>query len=147
MRAVLQRVKNASVTVGEEVVSSIDTGFVILLGVAAKDGDEEIEWLLRKIVGLRIFEDADEKMNLSIEDVKGKVIVVSQFTLYADCSRGNRPSFTDAAPAEQARAIYERFVERMRVRLGVDRVGTGIFQADMQVRLQNDGPVTIILER
>jgi D-tyrosyl-tRNA(Tyr) deacylase len=105
-----------------------------------------VDWLVRKITQLRIFEDDNEHMNLSVTDVGGNVIVVSQFTLYADCRKGNRPSFISAAPAEQANALYELLVSKLKAVLGENRVGTGVFQTHMEVRLLNDGPVTIVLE-
>lgn len=146
MRAIVQRVSRASVAVGGEKVSEIGKGFLVLLGVGVGDRDEQAAWIVRKIAGLRIFEDAGEHMNLSLDDVSGKVIVVSQFTLYADCRKGNRPSFVDAAPAEEARRLYELVVDGLKERLGADRVGTGVFQTHMEVELVNDGPVTIMLE-
>ncbi len=146
MKAVIQRVQEASVTVDGRLISEIGEGLLILLGVTEGDGDKEIEWFVRKIAQMRIFEDEAGLMNKSVEDKGGSVIVVSQFTLYADCQKGNRPSFVKAAPAEVAREVYDRFIAKMRERLGEDRVGTGVFQAEMKVRLLNDGPVTIVLE-
>jgi len=146
MRAVVQRVSEASVTVGGREVSRIGRGFLVLLGVAAGDGDAQADWIARKIASLRLFEDDQERMNLSLDDVDGGVIVVSQFTLCADCRKGNRPSFVGAAPADAARALYEGVVARLRERLGEGRVGTGVFQTHMEVRLLNDGPVTIVLD-
>lgn len=146
MRAVVQRVSEASVTVGGETVSRIGRGFLVLLGVGNGDTAGDAEWIARKIAGMRIFEDSEERMNLSLDDVGGGVIVVSQFTLYADCRKGNRPSFIGAAPAETAVALYEKVVECLRGRLGADRVKTGVFQTHMEVGLVNDGPVTIVLE-
>lgn len=146
MKAVVQRVREASVTVDGRLVSQIGRGFLVLLGVAGGDGDAEADWISRKIAGLRIFEDAEGRMNQSLDDVGGGVIVVSQFTLCADCRKGNRPSFVDAAPADEARALYEKVVAALRERFGGERVGTGVFQTHMEVRLLNDGPVTIILD-
>lgn len=146
MRAVIQRVTEASVTVSGEKVSEIGQGLLVLLGVGAEDGEAQVDWLVRKITQLRIFEDDAEHMNLSVTDVGGNVIVVSQFTLYADCRKGNRPSFISAAPAEQANALYELLVSKLKAVLGENRVGTGVFQTHMEVRLLNDGPVTIVLE-
>lgn len=145
MRAVVQRVKRASVTVGGETIARIDRGFLILLGVAKGDSEEEARWLARKCAGLRVFEDDAGLMNLGLADVGGRAIVVSQFTLYGDVSRGKRPSFTDSAPPEIAEPLYEAFVGAMRGE-GVD-VATGKFQAKMMVELANDGPVTLIIER
>ncbi len=146
MKAVLQRVTEASVTVEGKVVSQIGRGLLVLLGVGVGDGEREADWIVRKIAQLRIFEDDGGHMNLSVEDVGGAVIVVSQFTLLADSRKGNRPSFVGAAPAETARALYEDVVAKLRARLGDDRVGTGVFQTHMEVRLLNDGPVTIEIE-
>lgn len=146
MRAVVQRVTEASVTVSGDKVSEIGRGLLVLLGVGEGDGESQVDWLVRKITQLRIFEDDNEHMNLSVTDVGGNVIVVSQFTLYADCRKGNRPSFISAAPAEQANALYELLVSKLKAVLGENRVGTGVFQTHMEVRLLNDGPVTIVLE-
>ena len=146
MKAVIQRVKEASVTVDGEVVSSIEQGLLVLLGVANGDDEAKADWMVRKIAQLRIFEDEGGHMNLSVEDVGGSIIVVSQFTLFADCRKGNRPSFIEAAPPEFADAMYRKVVEKLRARLGEGRVGTGVFRAHMEVRLLNDGPVTIQLE-
>lgn len=146
MRAVVQRVSEASVTVGGETVARIGRGFLVLLGVGCGDTVADAEWVARKIAGMRIFEDSEERMNLSLDDVGGKVIVVSQFTLHADCRKGNRPSFIGAAPADAAVALYGKVVESLRGHLGADRVGTGVFQTHMEVALVNDGPVTIILD-
>lgn len=146
MRAVVQRVSEASVTVDGRLVSSIGRGFLVLLGVANGDGDAEAEWVARKISGLRLFEDGEGRMNLSLDDIGGEIIAVSQFTLLADCRKGNRPGFAAAAPAEEARALYEKVVANLRGKLGENRVGTGVFQTHMKVRLLNDGPVTVILD-
>jgi len=146
MKAVIQRVREASVTVDGRLVSQIGRGFLVLLGVARGDGEVEADWISRKIAGMRLFEDESDRMNLSLDDIGGSVIVVSQFTLLADCRKGNRPSFIEAAGAEEARRLYECVVAKLRERLGADRVGTGVFQTHMDVRLLNDGPVTIVLE-
>ena len=146
MKAVIQRVGEASVTVDGRLVSQIGRGFLVLLGVVQGDGDAEAEWIARKISGMRIFEDGEGRMNLSLDDIGGGVIVVSQFTLCADCRKGNRPSFVEAAPADEARRLYEKVAALLRERFGAERVGTGIFQTHMEVRLLNDGPVTIILD-
>jgi D-tyrosyl-tRNA(Tyr) deacylase len=145
MRAVVQRVRRASVTIDGTVVGQIDRGLLVLLGVTHADTPEAAAWLGDKIVGLRIFNDADGKMNLALADVGGAVLVVSQFTLYGDCQKGRRPSFIDAARPETAIPLYETFVNAVKA-LGVP-VATGQFGADMQVELVNDGPVTLILER
>ena len=144
MKAVIQRVTQAQVQIEGNVVGSIGKGFLILLGVGQNDSEEQVEKLWSKIFRMRIFADENGKTNLSLGDAAGEVLVVSQFTLYADCRRGNRPSFTKAGSPDSANALYERFVER--VRRDVDRVETGEFGADMQVSLQNDGPFTILLD-
>ncbi len=145
MRALLQRVSQASVTVEGQVLSRIGTGLLILLGVAPQDGEPQIQFLTEKIAHLRIFEDAAGKMNLSILEVGGQALVVSQFTLYADARKGRRPSFTEAAPPESAEPLVGRFVEALR-RQGVP-TQTGSFGEHMLVDLRNDGPVTIWLEK
>ncbi|MBN1965851.1 MAG: D-tyrosyl-tRNA(Tyr) deacylase [Anaerolineae bacterium] len=145
MRAVLQRVKRGAVRIDGAVVGAIDHGFVILVGVGHADGDDEALWLARKIIGLRVFEDADGKFNLSIQDVGGGCLVVSQFTLYADSRKGRRPSFVNAAPPEIAEPLIERFAGMLR-QGGIERVEMGVFGARMQVEIHNDGPVTIWLD-
>ncbi len=144
MRAVVQRVSAARVEVDGEVVGSIAGGLVVLLGVARGDGEREAAWLADKIAGLRIFEDDAGKMNVSVQDAGGSLLVVSQFTLLGDCRKGRRPSFTEAAPPEEAERLYQRFVARLRE--GGLHVETGVFQARMAVNLVNDGPVTLLLE-
>jgi D-tyrosyl-tRNA(Tyr) deacylase len=144
MRALLQRVTQASVVVEGSVIGEIGAGLLILLGVAKADTAADAAFLVDKALNLRIFPDADGKMNRSLVDTKGSLLVVSQFTLYGDCRKGRRPGFDAAAPAEQARALYESFVEIAR-RSGL-RVETGVFQAHMEVALVNDGPVTLMLE-
>jgi D-tyrosyl-tRNA(Tyr) deacylase len=144
MRAVLQRVRRARVTVGEEVVGEIGVGLLVLLGVARSDSNDDATWLAQKTVGLRLFADADDKMNLSVADVSGSVLVVSQFTLHGDCRKGRRPSFVDAAPPELAVPLYEAFINGVKAE-GI-AVATGRFGAMMQVELVNDGPVTLILD-
>ena len=145
MRVVLQRVSSASVSIEGRVVGSIGRGFVVLVGFTAGDGDDHVAWMADKIAGLRLFSDDEGKMNLSLVDVDGAVLVVSQFTLYADARKGRRPSFVDAAPPEQAASLYESFVGALGAR-GLP-VETGEFGALMAVELVNDGPVTLILER
>jgi D-tyrosyl-tRNA(Tyr) deacylase len=145
MRVLLQRVSKASVTVDSAVVGAIDHGLVILVGVGHGDGDEQAAWLAKKVTGLRIFEDADGKFNLSILDVGGSALVVSQFTLFADTRKGRRPAFIDAASPEIAEPLVERFAEHLRAR-GIP-VEMGVFGAHMLVEIHNDGPVTIWLER
>jgi D-tyrosyl-tRNA(Tyr) deacylase len=146
MRLVLQRVKNASVTVGDERVSEIGAGLLLLVGVASGDGEAEANWLARKVSGLRIFNDREGKMNLSVRDAGGEVLAVSQFTLLADTRKGKRPSFVGAAPPEEAERLFDYFCERLR-EADAHPVKTGVFGAMMDVALVNDGPVTIILER
>jgi D-aminoacyl-tRNA deacylase len=145
MRAVIQRVSQASVTVAGEVVGAIGPGFVVLLGVTQTDTTAEAAWLADKIAGLRLFEDADGKMNAALADVGGALLVVSQFTLYGDARKGRRPSFTEAARPEQAEPLVDDVVRRLRDR-GFT-VATGVFGAHMAVDIHNDGPVTLLLER
>lgn len=145
MKAVIQRVKYASVKIDGEISGACEQGFLILLGVQNGDTKEDADKLLKKIPVLRIFEDENEKMNLSLLDVNGEALVVSQFTLLADCSHGRRPSFTNSAPPAEANALYEYFVQGMKD-AGVSKVETGEFGADMKVELLNDGPVTILLD-
>ena len=142
MKAILQRVKFAKVEVGGETVGEIGQGFLVLLGVAKEDDKKEAEVLSNKIAGLRVFTDENDKMNLSLSDIGGEVLVISNFTLCADCSHGRRPSFIAAARPEQAEPLYEYFSQRLRD-AGVKKVAQGIFGADMAVSLLNDGPVTI----
>lgn len=144
MRALIQRVTRAQVTIEGELRSSIGKGYVILLGVGAEDGEEQAEKLWSKISKLRIFEDENGKTNVNLADAQGEVMVVSQFTLYANCKRGNRPSFTEAGAPDEANRLYEYFVSL--VRRDVEHVGTGSFGAMMQVELVNDGPFTIWLD-
>ena len=144
MRAVIQRVRRAKVTVESEITGEIGTGWLVLLGVSPNDSKKDVDWLAEKIANLRAFQDAEGKMNLSVQDVNGSVLVVSQFTLYGDCSKGRRPSFIGAAPPALAEPLYESFAIALKA-LGVP-VATGRFAADMQVELVNDGPVTFALE-
>ncbi len=145
MRAVIQRVSEASVTIGESKVSAIGAGLLVLLGVEEGDVAEDAEWLAAKVAGMRIFSDTEDKMNLSVRDKDGDLIVVSQFTLHASTRKGNRPSFLRAARQEVSEPLYETFCELMEVALGKP-VGRGVFGADMKVALVNDGPVTIIVD-
>ena len=144
MRAVIQRVSRAQVSVDGTVLGKIDRGFLILLGVSGEDSREIAERMADKICRLRIFEDADGKTNCSLADVGGALLVISQFTLYADCRKGNRPSFIKAVAPEMAEALYEHFMERCRTH--VDQVEKGRFGADMKVELLNDGPFTLMLD-
>lgn len=143
MKAWIQRVTRASVTIDGECVSRIDRGYLVLLGVTQTDTDAEADRIAERIPVLRLFTDERGLMNLSLEDVGGSVIVVSQFTLYADTAHGRRPGFSNAARPEQANPLYERVVAKLRERLGAKRVGTGRFGADMAVELVNDGPVSV----
>lgn len=145
MRIVLQRVKSASVSIDEEVVGNINQGFLLLVGVGPEDSSDDASYLARKIAGMRIFSDENGKMNLSIDQIGGKILSVSQFTLFADTKKGNRPSFTGAASPDLATKLYEEFNELLRTEYELT-VETGEFGADMQVSLVNDGPVTIILD-
>lgn len=145
MKAVIQRVSYAQVKVNDEVIGKCSKGFLILLGVMNGDSEEDADKLVKKIPFLRIFEDENGKMNLSALDTGGEMLVVSQFTLCADCSHGRRPSFTASAPPNEANRLYEYFVSELK-KAGVSSVETGSFGADMQVSLLNDGPVTIILD-
>ncbi|MBM3907593.1 MAG: D-tyrosyl-tRNA(Tyr) deacylase [Gemmatimonadetes bacterium] len=145
MRVLLQRVSRAEVRVGERVTGAIGRGFLLLIGFTHADGEANAAWMAEKVAGLRLFADAEGKMNLGLEEVDGAVLVVSQFTLYGDAQKGRRPSFIDAARPEQAIPLYERFVAMLRER-GL-RVETGEFGAMMDVELVNDGPVTLWLER
>jgi D-tyrosyl-tRNA(Tyr) deacylase len=144
MRAVIQRVTRAGVSVGETTAAEIGPGLLVLLGVGKLDDDSDARYLAEKIAVLRIFEDSGGKMNLSVQDIGGAVLVVSQFTLFADCRKGRRPSFVDAAEPERARQLYARVIEFLKNQ-GV-RTAEGVFQASMRVELVNDGPVTILLD-
>jgi D-aminoacyl-tRNA deacylase len=144
MRAVIQRVTRASVTIDGEIVGEIGNGLVVLLGIARDDSKEDADYLVPKIIALRIFDDADGRMNVSVKDIEGGLLIVSQFTLYGDVRRGLRPSWSDAAAPEIAEPLYDYFVESARKLLG--RVETGSFRKMMQVQLVNDGPVTILLD-
>ena len=146
MKAVVQRVAQAAVTVDGQVVGKIGPGVMILLGVTHHDQDKDAQWLADKISGLRIFEDDEGKMNRSLLEIGGNALVVSQFTLYGDCRKGRRPSFSNAAQPDIAEQLYGRFMSYLR-EAGVSRVESGIFGAHMQVEIHNDGPVTLILEK
>ena len=146
MKLLVQRVKNASVEVESEIIGKIDKGFLVLLGITHTDDEKIADYLVDKLLNLRIFDDEDDKMNLSLKDVEGQLLIISQFTLYADTKKsGNRPSFSNAARAEQANKLYEYFIEKCKEK-GI-YTQTGKFGADMKVQLLNDGPVTIMLEK
>ncbi len=145
MRAVVQRVSCASLTVEGHSGAQIGPGLTVLLAIAPGDGSRDIDWMVRKLLGLRIFEDDSGKMNASVVDIRGELLIVSQFTLYGDTSRGNRPGFSASAPYETAHEIYNQFVDRLRSSSPLV-VQTGVFGRDMQVSLTNDGPVTMILD-
>lgn len=144
MRAVIQRVKRASVEVDHKIIADIDKGLLVLVGFIDEDDKKVYEYMLDKIINLRIFEDEDDKMNLSIKDIKGKIIVVPNFTLYGDCRKGRRPSYSTAAKPDQARTIFKEFMTLADEKYpGIQQ---GMFQADMKVELLNDGPVTLLLD-
>ena len=145
MKFVIQRVKNAQVDINNKDVAKIDNGFLVLIGITHTDTKDIADYLVKKLINLRVFEDENGKMNLSLNDINGSLLLVSQFTLYADCSSGNRPSFTDAAKPDFAIGLYEYIIDECKKR--IDKVETGVFGADMKVSLINDGPVTIILEK
>ena len=144
MRVVVQRVKHASVTINGTVNGKINNGFLVLLGVQSTDSEQDVDYLVKKVTNLRIFSDENDKMNLSLKDVNGELLIVSQFTLYANCKEGNRPSFVEAAKPDVAIPLYEYFVSECKKIIPV--VETGIFGADMKVELLNDGPVTICID-
>lgn len=145
MRLVIQRVKTARVDVAGKTVGQIDQGLFVLLGIHQEDSSKDVDWLIQKLIKIRIFNDEQGKMNYSVRDVQGQLLLVSQFTLYAACKKGNRPSYTRAARPEQAIPLYEEFIAKAEAELD-QKVATGQFGADMQIELNNDGPVTIILD-
>lgn len=147
MRVLIQRVKEARVTVAEKVVGEIGGGLLLFLGLHKDDHEEKIPWLVDKVVNMRIFEDDQGKMNRSIIDAQGRILVVSQFTLYGDCDKGRRPSFTETMPPPQARLCYESFAAQLRDKIGADAVERGSFGSHMEVHLVNDGPVTFLISR
>ncbi len=144
MRVVVQRVKHASVTINGTVNGKINNGFLVLLGIQSTDSEQDVDYLVKKVTNLRIFSDENDKMNLSLKDINGELLIVSQFTLYANCKEGNRPSFVEAAKPDIAIPLYEYFVSECKKIIPV--VETGIFGSDMKVDLLNDGPVTIIMD-
>lgn len=146
MKIVVQRVANAKVDVNGKTVGQINRGFLVLLGVTHEDNKEIADYLVKKLCNLRVFSDSEEKMNLSIKDIDGELLIISQFTLYADSRKGNRPSFIEAANPEKAEELYKYFIEECK-KNGIKKVEQGIFGADMKVSLLNDGPVTIIMEK
>lgn len=145
MKLVIQRVRNAKVEIEGKINGEINKGYVVLVGAGHEDTKETVDYLVKKLINLRVFTDENDKMNLSIKDVGGELLIISQFTLYADCKKGNRPSFTDAAEPSKAEELYQYFIEECKNN-GIN-VQTGIFGANMQVSLCNDGPVTIIMEK
>ena len=145
MKVVIQRVSQASVTIDEKIVAAIQTGLLVLVGIEDVDSQEDIDWLAAKVANIRIFGDENQVMNLSVKDIGGDVIVVSQFTLHANTKKGNRPSYSKASKPEVAIPLYENFVNTLELELG-KKVQTGVFGADMKVLLLNDGPVTIIMD-
>ena len=145
MKLVVQRVKEAKVEVDEKMVGKINKGFLVLIGITHEDEKEQADYLVKKLCNLRVFEDENGKMNLGLKDIEGELLIVSQFTLYADCSNGNRPSFTNAAKPDKAKELYEYFCKECEK--NNIKVEKGIFGADMKVSLINDGPVTIIIEK
>ena len=144
MRFIIQRVKKSSVTVDNKIVGRINKGFLVLIGITHTDTTEIADKMIKKMVNLRVFSDENDKMNLALKDVEGELLLISQFTLYADCKKGNRPSFVDAAKPEYANELYEYVIEKCKE--SGNKVQTGIFGADMKVELLNDGPVTIVLD-
>ena len=147
MKAVVQRVNQASVSVPEEnYFQEIPKGLLVLLGIKTGDNISDVEYVADKCSSLRIFEDEEDKMNLSVKDIDGSVLIISQFTIYGETAKGNRPSFIDAAKPEEAIPLYEKFIERMKKKLGEEKVKTGIFGAMMDIKLINYGPVTVIVE-
>jgi D-tyrosyl-tRNA(Tyr) deacylase len=145
MKVVIQRVKSSSVSVADEIVGEINQGLLILLGITHDDTKDQCDWLVNKIINMRIFSDSEDKLNLSVKDIAGSILLISQFTLYAEAEKGNRPSFTSAARPEIAKPLYEYFIDKLKA--NDIPVESGVFGADMQVELINDGPITIILER
>ncbi len=144
MRTVLQRVKRASVHINGQVSSTISGGLVVLLGISSHDTIKDVRWMAEKVINLRIFEDQNGKMNMSLADINGEMLIISQFTLYGDCRKGRRPGFSTAARPETAKPLYEEFIKEVKHRQV--KVATGIFQAEMEISLVNQGPVTLLLD-
>lgn len=144
MRAIIQRVKHASVTIDDNITGKINDGFLVLLGITSTDTEKEVQWLAKKIVDLRVFNDSDDKMNLGLKEINGELLIISQFTLYGNCIKGRRPSFTEAAKPEMANTLYKNFIDACKKQ--EVHVETGVFGADMKVDLLNDGPVTLIID-
>ena len=144
MKVVVQRVKEANVTVNKKIVGKIDKGLLLLVGFTYNDNDETLSWMINKILNLRIFDDTNGIMNLSIKDINGSILSVSQFTLYAECNKGNRPSYTKALNKDEATLLYDKFNQKLKEKIKTE---TGIFGVDMKVNLTNDGPITIIIEK
>lgn len=145
MKFLIQRVKEARVICDDLIVSEIEKGLLVFIGIKQDDTVENADYMIKKLINLRVFEDENEKMNLSLKDINRSILIVSQFTLYADCNSGNRPSFSNAAKSEEAKKLYDYIVEELKKK--INNVKTGIFGANMEVGLINDGPVTIILEK
>ena len=145
MRTIIQRVSQSDITINGEKGGSIGKGFMVLVGVSEEDSEKEAEYLADKLVGLRVFSDSEDKMNLALEDVGGELMIVSNFTLYANCKKGNRPSFVKAQKPPRATEIYDHFVDRVKAKFN-GKIVTGEFGADMQINLTNDGPITIIMD-
>ena len=144
MRIVVQRVKKASVKIEDKIQGKIEQGFLVLLGITSTDSRKDVDYLVKKVCNLRIFEDENGKMNLSLKNINGELLIISQFTLYGDCTEGNRPSFIEAAKPDIAIPLYEYFIQECKK--NIEKVETGVFGADMKVELLNDGPVTILIE-
>lgn len=145
MRLIIQRVKSASVTIENAVFSSINSGLMVLVGIEDADDEKDSDWLVQKLINMRIFSDAEGKMNLSVKEINGEILIVSQFTLHASTQKGNRPSFIKAARPEKAIPLYDNFIKKLNLELGKD-CKAGVFGADMKVELINDGPVTIFID-
>lgn len=146
MKLLIQRVKNANVEIENKITAKIDKGLLVFIGISEDDDESKIEWLAKKLTDLRIFEDENGKMNHSVKDIQGEILVVSQFTLYAECKKGNRPDFILAAKPDKAKELYQKFVKHLKNIVNL-KIETGVFAADMKVSLINDGPVTILLEK